>query len=97
MQTKEAFYDHILEIREILSDPQNTKCHCPKTMCEWHGKCKECVAFHRYYKNHIPNCLQPIIDDKINALADIAEMTTKKKPCTPEDYWNYVKECDKNG
>ena len=96
MLTKEAFYEHILEIREILSDPRNTKCTCPKVACEWHGKCKECVAFHRYYKNHIPACLQPIIDEKINALAGIAEMTTEKKPHTPAEYWHYVNEHDKN-
>jgi len=91
---KEDFYTHILEIREVLSDPKATQCTCPKTACEWHGKCKECVAFHRHYKNHIPTCLQPIIDEKINALAGIAEMTTQKKPYTPEEYWHYVKERD---
>lgn len=64
-------------------------------MCEWHGKCKECVAFHRYYKNHIPNCLQPIIDEKINALAGVAEMTTQKKAHTPSEYWHYVNERDR--
>jgi hypothetical protein len=95
LQTKEAFYEHICEIRKILSDPQNTQCACPKTACEWHGKCKECVAFHRYYKNHIPNCLQPIIDEKINALAGIAEMTTEKKAYTPAEYWHYVNERDR--
>jgi hypothetical protein len=95
MQSKEAFYEQILEIRGILADPQVTQCTCPKTMCEWHGKCKECVAFHRYYKNHIPNCLQPIIDEKINALATVAEMNTEKKSYTPAEYWDYVNERDK--
>lgn len=97
MQTKEVFYEHICKIRKILSDPENTQCICPKTACEWHGKCKECVALHRCFKNHIPNCLQPIIDEKINALAAIAEMTTEKKPHTPADYWQYVRERDAEG
>ena len=96
MEKKEAFYKLILEIREVLSDQQNLKCTCPKTSCEWHGKCRECVAFHRYYKDHIPNCLQSIIDDKIKALANVAEMNTEKKAYTPAEYWHYVKERDQD-
>ncbi|MCL1844328.1 MAG: hypothetical protein FWF77_00285 [Defluviitaleaceae bacterium] len=94
MEAKENFYKRICEIREILSEPKNTACTCPKIACEWHGKCKECVAFHRYYKDHIPNCLQPMLDEKISALAGIVEMTTEKKPYTPVEYWQYVKERD---
>ena len=95
MRSKEDFYKKICEIRKLVADPRVTQCTCPKTLCEWHGKCKECVAFHRYYKDHIPACLQPIIDDKINALAGVAEMNTAKKELTPEEYWHYVRGRDK--
>jgi len=35
-----------------------------------------------------------MLDEKINALAGIVEMTTEKKPYTPAEYWQYVRECD---
>ncbi len=53
MGSKEDFYSVVQEIRSILKDPENLKCSCPKVKCEWHGKCRECVAIHRYYKDHV--------------------------------------------
>ena len=59
MRSKEEFYSNtVQEIRDVLKNPQNLKCSCPKVKCEWHGKCQECVAVHRYYKDHVPNCFQ---------------------------------------
>ena len=96
MQTKEEFYKSQLENRKLVADPQVLKCTCPKTLCEWHGKCKECVAIHRHYNDHIPACLHHIINDKINVLAGVVEMVTEKKESVPmEEYTQYVKERDK--
>ena len=96
MRTKEEYYEQVvLENRRLAADPQVTKCSCPNTLCDWHGKCKECVALHRYHSDHVPVCLQPIISDKIAALAGTAEMFTKKKEPTPIEYRHYVKERDK--
>ena len=83
MRTKEEYYDQVLKNRELAADPQITKCTCPNTLCDWYGKCKECVALHRYHNDHIPICLQPIINEKIKALAGTAEMITVKKEPTP--------------
>lgn len=51
---------------EILSVPDNLLCTCPDTECEWHGKCKDCIALHRYYATvgdcKIPNCLKFYIE-----------------------------------
>ena len=94
MRTKEEYYDLILENRKIANDPELTKCPCPRTLCEWIGKCRECVAQHRYHGDHVPVCLQPIIDDKIRALAGVAEMVAEKKEPTPTEYRLYVKERD---
>lgn len=41
---------------EILADPTKNTCSCPEKDCDWHGKCMDCVALHRYYIT-IPNCL----------------------------------------
>ena len=97
MITKEEYYDLILENRKLAADPEITKCSCPHTLCEWHGKCKECIALHRFHNDHIPVCLQPMIDDKLKALVGIAEMTATKKEKTPIEYRHYVRERDKQG
>ena len=95
MQTKEEYYESQLENRRLVTDPQVTKCTCPKTFCEWHGKCRECVAIHRHYNDHIPACLHHIINDKIKALATVAELVTEKKEPVPMEYIDYVNERDK--
>jgi hypothetical protein len=57
----------------------NTDCTCPKTDCEWHGKCKECVSLHNSGNDHIPACLHSVIHDKLNNLAGVIEMKITKK------------------
>ena len=95
MKTKEEYYELILENRRLASNPEITKCPCSNSLCDWHGKCKECVALHRYHNDHVPVCLQPLISDKINALTGVVEMTAEKKESTPIEYRYYVKERDK--
>ena len=95
MRTKEEYYELVLKNRELASDPSVTRCTCPNTLCDWHGKCKECVALHRYHNDHIPYCLQPIIREKVNALAATIEMNISPKEATPLGYRHYVKERDK--
>jgi len=97
MRSKEEFYeDFVLKTREMLSNPKNLKCTCPKVNCEWHGNCEACVAIHRYYKDHLPNCFQQIVNEKIEAIAGIGELEVKEKQKTPSEYWDYVKKQDKN-
>jgi len=95
MRTKEEYYEQVLENRRLVSDPQIIKCPCPNPLCDWHGKCKECVALHRYHNDHVPVCLQPIISDKIKALTGVIEAFTEKKEPTPLEYRHYVKKRDK--
>jgi len=95
MRTKQEYYELVKQLRSILQDPNNLKCTCPKVECEWHGKCLECVALHRYNKDHFPNCFQNIFNDKIKAIASIGELEVKEKEKTPREYWEYVREQDK--
>lgn len=97
MRTKEEYYELILKLREIASDPANLKCTCPKTKCEWHGRCMECVALHRYHADHMPNCLQQVFNDRLKAAAAIGELLASEKEKTPDDYFDYVKQRDKHG
>ena len=45
----------------ILSDPENFKCVCTVESdgkpCEFRGRCKECIAIHRYYRS-FPACVR---------------------------------------
>ena len=96
MRTKEEYYDLVLENRRLASDPSVTNCICPNSLCDWHGKCKECVALHRHHNDHVPFCLQPFIRDKLKALASTIETNITPKDGTPIEYRHYVKERDKN-
>ena len=96
MRTKEEYYDLVLENRRLAADPQITKCPCPNPLCDWHGKCRECVALHRYHGDHVPICLQPMLSDKIRALADAVEMRMESKEPTLIEYRHYVKERDRD-
>jgi hypothetical protein len=96
-RTKEEFYESCLRNRQLVKDPEVMRCVCPDTLCEWHGKCKECVALHRYKKDHIPHCLHPILNDKVKALAYALEMYAEKREGTPVEYRHYMRERDASG
>jgi hypothetical protein len=95
MVTKEEYYQLVLKLRAILSDPANLVCTCPKRKCEWHGKCLECVALHRYNKDHLPSCFQVFMNDKLKAIAAFGELDATEKEKTPPEYWDYVREQDR--
>ena len=96
MKTKEAYYEQVLQNRKLAASPEVTKCICPNTLCDWHGKCKECVALHRFHNDHIPVCLHPVIQEKLENLAGIMEMSITKKEGTPIEYRHYVKARDES-
>jgi hypothetical protein len=94
MMAKEQYYELVKEIRSILDNPDNLKCSCPNFKCEWHDDCRKCVAQHRYFKNHIPSCLQAVFNDKVKGMIQIFEMTAREKEKTPKEYWDYVRKRD---
>jgi hypothetical protein len=96
MRSKEEYYELIREIRAALSRPENLQCICPKSKCEWHGNCQKCMAQHRYFKKHIPNCMQNIFNEKIKEVAQIFELEAREKDRTPNEYWDYVRERDQS-
>ncbi len=91
MRTQEEYYEQVLRNRELAASEQVLRCTCPNGLCEWHGKCRECVALHRFHGDHIPACLQNIIADRIAALAGAAELTTAPKEGTPVAFRRYVR------
>ena len=44
MRTKEEYYEDTLKNRALLESQEVLNCSCPYRRCEWHGKCRECVA-----------------------------------------------------
>lgn len=77
--TREWYYEQRQRERELMKDPENVRCPCVNTFCQWHGRCHQCVAVHRYYKDHIPSCLNFIIQDKLDALAGTIERSSVAK------------------
>ena len=64
------------EFREEYKD----KDHCPcQKACRYHGNCKECVAIHRAHQEHVPNCMRPILNQKIRLLSELTEHTIAKE------------------
>ena len=90
MRTKEEYLALVLANRAVLASPEGAECPCPKRKCEWHGQCYECVRLHRHAGQHLPDCLQPIVQEQILALLRTVEMIATPKPRTPGEYWDYV-------
>ncbi len=90
----EQGYLYLLEDRKIAADPKIRRCSCPNVKCEWHGRCTECVALHRHYKNHLPVCLQPIVTEKLKELAATVEMSVSPAGPDTREFWDYVKRRD---
>ncbi len=47
-------------------------CSCAKP-CKFHGKCVECVAIHRAHREHLPNCFQSMVNEKLKAVSGLTE------------------------
>ena len=43
MMDKDEYVDQIQQIRAMLASGAEAKCSCPKTKCEWHADCYNCV------------------------------------------------------
>lgn len=76
------------DIRAMLASNQCAACSCPEKGCAYPGKCYECVRIHRHYADHLPACLQFILEDKLTALAEVAEMAVVPKSQTAEEFWD---------
>ena len=77
--------------REIVRKGKNRGCPCVQIKCEWHGKCFECVLIHRTKRKHLPECLQPIIRERIAELAGTAEIFTVDKRPTKANFEYLIK------
>ncbi len=73
--------EFVAEFRKEYAD----KDHCPcQVACRYHGKCKECVAIHRAHQEHVPNCLHPLINQKLKVISEMTEHTLAREIEPPE-------------
>ena len=62
--------EFVAELREALQSQDHCSCKKP---CKYHGKCVECVAIHRAHREHLPNCFQSMINERVAAISALTE------------------------
>ena len=50
-------------------------CTCPTNNCKLHGHCVDCVLLHRGHGDHLPYCMQKMVNNRIKVLCALTENT----------------------
>ncbi len=88
--SKEQYAEQVKQLKARLDAGECGDCPCTKTKCHWHGHCRDCVRIHRIDGQHLPQCLQFIITDHVQALAAAVELQTTPTPPKPDDYYDHA-------
>lgn len=73
-----AFIEAVKQFRKEGGD----HCSCPAD-CQHHGNCFVCVQIHRGHGDHLPHCMQPMVNKKLAMLSELTEhsiVTEVKQP-----------------
>lgn len=70
------------EFRREYEDKDHCSC---KKACRYHGNCKECVAIHRAHQEHVPNCMRPLLNNKIKLLSALTEHSLANEIDPPKE------------
>lgn len=62
--------EFVHELRDSLGKIDHCTC---KKACKYHGHCVECVAIHRAHREHLPNCFQSMVNERIEKLSELTE------------------------
>jgi len=50
--------------------------YCPcMAVCKHHGCCMNCVAIHRGHDDHLPYCMQAMLNRRLEKLSELSEHT----------------------
>lgn len=79
LKLQEEFVAHF---REEYKEKDHCSC---KKHCQYHGNCKECVAIHRAHGEHVPNCMRPLINQKLKSLSELTEHTLANEIEPPKE------------
>jgi len=90
--SKDDFVEMVRNAREFLSSEEMTECSCPNTRCEIHGDCYNCVRIYRKLGNHVPRCLQHVLDNKVTEISEQVAQLLAKRPISPKEYYDYLDE-----
>ena len=64
------------EFLEKVKNTVNDHCPCPEP-CKHHGKCIDCVIIHRGHGDHLPYCMQEMLNRKLESLSELSEHSFK--------------------
>ena len=92
MTPKQKYYENLAEsliekfgLRQIEAYYASDRKEACQKACRYHGNCKECVAIHRAHQEHVPNCMRPILNQKIKLLSELTEHTIAKEIEPPHE------------
>ena len=88
--SKEQYVAIVQEIREMLKTDKCGECSCPNIRCEWQGDCHSCVRIYRHFGNHVPRCLQFVLDKKSEAIKEATGLQMRERPMPPDKYRDYL-------
>ena len=58
-------------------------CNCPDKDCNLHGNCVLCVQVHRGHGDHLPYCMQRMVNQKLAVLSELTEHSIVKEVRQP--------------
>ena len=70
------------ELKRFMRE-KNDYCSC-KADCKYHGQCVICVQIHRGHGQHLPQCMQLMLNKKIAALSELSEHSIIKEVDIPD-------------
>jgi hypothetical protein len=89
-KTKEEFVQIVRTLREFVASDESKECTCPNVRCEFHGDCFNCVRIYRHFGQHVPRCLQHILEKKLANILQAVETEIGKREKTPDEFYNYL-------
>ena len=89
-KSKEEFVQIIKALREFVASDESKECTCPNARCEFHGDCYNCVRIYRHFGQHVPRCLQHVLEKKIANISQVMETEMGKREKTPDEFYDYL-------
>ena len=72
-------------IEYVKSEVKAGKDYCScQADCDLHGNCFVCVQVHRGHGNHLPFCMQAMLNKKLVSLSELSEHTITDQVRKPE-------------
>ena len=70
--TGRKLQDEFLDEFKQFKREKGDHCSCPEE-CYLHGNCMLCVQVHRAHGDHLPYCMQRMVNEKLKVLSGLTE------------------------